>query len=266
MPKPERRVFTPADILERARAGEPTTGLFEGRVAVETWDADDLDIRTDGDGMTFHGYAAVFDSESEDLGGFRETVRHTAFDKTLGGRRAIKMFWNHNPDILLGSTRAIEGERLTLGTDQRGLVAENRFPETTAGRDMAELVRTKRVDSMSFGFQVVKDAWSADYTHRELIEVRLFEVSPVTGWPAYPMTSASVRDLAETVDADPEELAQAIDAVRAIFLGHEGPRLSRSQASLLTKVINRHSDFPVRAAAFTGADADKYAAFLAALS
>jgi HK97 family phage prohead protease len=260
MHKPERRVFTPADILERARANEPTTGLAESRVAVETWDADDLDIRADGDGMSFRGYAAVFNSKSEDLGGFRETIQPGAFAKSLSeSKRAVKMFWNHNPDIALGSTRA----SLNLSEDARGLVAENRFPDTTAGRDMSVLVREKIVDSMSFGFQTVRDEWSDDYTHRTLVEVRLFEVSPVTGWPAYPKTTASVRELAEIIEAEPDDLAAAFAILR-----DQEARLTRAQASLLTTLINARSDHPVAAtrSALSERDAAMLAAFEAALS
>ena len=234
---------------------EKPTGR-EVRVAVETWPLEDVEVRADGDGMTFSGYAAVFGSKSEDLGGFRESIRPGAFAKSLGEKRAIKMFWNHNTDIPLGSTRS----GLTLTEDSKGLLAVGRLPDTTAGRDMALLVREKIVDSMSFGFQTIKDNWSDDYASRELIECRLFEVSPVTGWPAYPTTSASVRDLATIVDAEPDDLAEAFRVLR-----EQDARLTRAQASLLTSLINARSNAPVRAV-LDGMDAEKYAAFRAALS
>jgi phage head maturation protease len=47
---------------------------------------------------------------------------------------------------------------------------------------------------MSFGFTVEKDEWSTanGVDTRELIEVRLFDVSPVT-FPAYTQTDVGVR-------------------------------------------------------------------------
>lgn len=234
---------------------EKPTGR-EVRVAVETWPLEDVEVRADGDGMTFKGYAAVFNSRSEDLGGFRETIRPGAFTKSIGEKRAIKMFWNHNTDIPLGSTRS----GLTLTEDDKGLLAEGRLPDTTAGRDMALLVREKIVDSMSFGFQTIRDEWAEDYSARELVEVRLFEVSPVTGWPAYPKTTASVRELAEIVNAEPDDLAEAFRVLR-----EQDARLTRAQASLLTQLINARSDHPVRAA-LSESDAAIYAAFRAALN
>jgi HK97 family phage prohead protease len=236
---------------------EKPTGR-EVRVATETWPLEDVEVRAEGDGMTFRGYAAVFNSWSEDLGGFREQIRAGAFAKSISEKRAIKMFANHNSDIVLGSTRS----NLKLAEDERGLLAENRLPDTTAGRDMAILVREKIVDSMSFGFKTVKDAWAnidTERADRELIEVRLFEVSPVTGWPAYPSTTASVRELAEQIDESADELAAAFAVLR-----DADARLTQYQASMLTKLINTRSDHPVRAAVMSDDDALKYAAFRAA--
>ncbi len=241
---------------------EKPTGR-EVRVAVETWPLEDVEVRADGDGMTFSGYAAVFNSWSDDLGGFREKIRPGAFRKSLGEKRAIKMFWNHNTDIALGSTRG----NLTLTEDDKGLLAEARLPDTTTGRDMAILVRDKIVDSMSFGFNTIQDSWSgldSERADRELIEVRLWEVSPVTGWPAYPKTSASVRELAEAIGVDPDTLGASLEAVRAVVRRDPLARFTREQASVLTKLINEHSDAPVRAL-YTGKDAEMLAAFEAAL-
>lgn len=211
----------------------------EFRVTAETWPDAELRLEPAGDGMTFSGYAAVFNSRSEDIGGFTETIRPGAFDKTLGEKRAVKMFWNHNTDIPLGSTRA----NLTLTPDKRGLMATARLPETTAGRDMALLVRDGIVDSMSFGFQAVKDSWTGATT-RELVEVRLFEVSPVTGWPAYAATSASVRDLAEVIDTPPDAVAEAFAALRDI-----NASLTDEQHTLLVALINARHTSPVMSAA-----------------
>jgi uncharacterized protein len=235
---------------------EKPTGR-EVRIASETWPLEDIEIRTDGDGLSFRGYAAVFNSKSEDLGGFRETIRPGAFTKSLGEKRAVKMFLNHNSDIVLGSTR--KGS-LALSQDERGLLAEATLPDNEWGRPVADAIRRGDIDSMSFGFQTIKDSWSEDLTSRELIEARLFEVSPVTAWPAYPATSASVRELAAVIEAEVDDLAAAF----AILRDAEA-RLTPEQASLLTQLINARSERPVRRA-FTEDERAVYAAFEAALT
>jgi hypothetical protein len=92
---------------------------------------------------------------------------------------------------------------------------------------------------MSFGFNVVKDAWSSDGSERTVTEVKLWEVSPVTAWPAYPATSASVRRLAELSGTDDDELEAA---VRVLF--SEDP-LDDTQHELLLRAVNARYPSPV---------------------
>lgn len=215
---------------------EKPTGR-EVRVAADVWPLTDMEVRAEGDGLSFRGYAAVFNSKSEDLGGFRETIRPGAFSKTLGEKRSIKMFLNHNTDVVLASTRK---GTLSLTEDSKGLLAEASLPDNEWGRPVADAVRRGDIDSMSFGFQTVKDSWSENLSNRELVEVRLFEVSPVTGWPAYTATSASVRELAELVEATPDELAEAFTVLRAT-----DRTLTDEQHRLLIELINARTDRPV---------------------
>jgi uncharacterized protein len=143
-----------------------------------------LEVRQDG--MTFTGYASVFNSPSEDLGGFIEYVAPGAFKRSLQSRNEIKLLWNHDSGEPLASLR---GGTLRLIEDSTGLKVEAQLPNTTRGRDVAELLRTKVIDSMSFGFNVMKDSWSADGKTRTLESVRLSEVS-IVSFPAYTATTA----------------------------------------------------------------------------
>lgn len=141
--------------------------------------------------MTFRGYAAVFGSPSEPLP-FTETIRAGAFRRSLNSGREVRMFVNHNTDMVLGSTRS---GTLMLVEDERGLKVEGDLPDTSYGRDLSVLMQRGDVHSMSFGFSIPKggDSWSDDGQTRELREVILHEVSIVTGFPAYEATDASVR-------------------------------------------------------------------------
>ena len=104
-------------------------------------------------------------------------------------------------------------------------------------RASPHLLRSKVVDSMSFGFSVPArgDIWSADGQTRELTEIRLHEVS-VVAFPAYTKTSASVRSidiLADKTGADAETLSAALDALES------GNALTRDQATMLTTVVEK---------------------------
>ena len=187
-----------------------------------------------GDGMSFSGYAAVFNSDSEPLP-FIERIMPGAFRKSLKSRNNIRMYLNHDSSMLLATSRA---KTLRLMEDERGLKVEADLPDTTIGRDLSTLIQRGDVDSMSFGFSVPPkgDSWSDDGSVRELKEVRLYEVSVVTGFPAYQATSASVRSLdmlAERTAADADKLADAITVLEA------GSELNDEQASLLLDVVGK---------------------------
>ena len=177
----------------------------------------DGEIRAEGDGNTFVGYAAVFNSDSEPLP-FIERIVPGAFGKSLRNRRNdIRMYVNHNSDMLLASKRS---GTLRMIEDDYGLRVEADLPNTTAGNDMRELLRTGVVSKMSFGFTVPRggDRWSEDGRTRELREVALHEVSVVTGFPAYEATKAAVRSLerlAERTGIAADELADTLEALAA---------------------------------------------------
>ena len=66
---------------------------------------------------------------------------------------------------------------------------------TQAGRDAVESIRRGDVDQMSFGFEVLEDAWDKDGEGtliRTLHKVQLYEVSPVV-FPAYTGTQVAAR-------------------------------------------------------------------------
>ena len=187
----------------------------------------DFEVRAEGDGMSFTGYASVFNSPSEDLGGFIEYVAPGAFKRSLQSRNEVKLLWNHDAGEPLASLR---GGTMQLVEDDRGLKVTAQLPNTTRGRDVAELLRTKVIDSMSFGFNVIKDSWSADGKTRTLESVRLFEAS-IVSFAAYPATTATVRSTDQAID--PDRLADALLRLES------GDDLDEAQATLITDVVGK---------------------------
>jgi HK97 family phage prohead protease len=194
----------------------------------------DFEIRETQEGMRFSGYAAVFNSPSEPLP-FREKIAPGAFRRSLDSRNDIKLLWNHDTSEILASSRA---KTLVLRETDRGLYTEALLPNTSRGRDTAELIRRGDVDSMSFGFSVPSggDEWSADGTERTLKSVRLHEVS-IVAFPAYSGTAGltSVRGLdavAMRAEVDADALADAIMKIE------EGENLSAEDNAILSKAIH----------------------------
>lgn len=209
------------------------TNLETRTVTVEEWET-----RETGDGMSFSGYAAVFNSESVDMG-FREFIAPGAFSRTLSARNNVRMLLNHNPEKVLGSTRS---GTLRLSEDARGLRADADLPPTTAGRDLSVLMQRGDVNAMSFGFTVPRggDEWSSDGATRTLREVNLFEVSVVT-FPAYEATSAQVRAADQLADKTGEDAAALNDALNAL---ERGQSLTEDQAGLLSTVVAKLAPEP----------------------
>ena len=213
------------------------------RVSVEAKEMAKIETRTnnarfevrelDGGGMTFTGYAAVFNAPSEPLP-FIERIAPGAFKRSLDSRNDVKLLWNHDTGIVLGSRRA---GTLRLEEDNYGLRVSADLPDTQAGRDAAYLIKRGDVDSMSFGFSVPKggDEWISD-NERVLRSVRLIETS-VVSFPAYSQTAGStaVRALgkvAHRASVDADALADAIVAIES------DSDLTEEQSDILMKVIN----------------------------
>jgi HK97 family phage prohead protease len=142
------------------------------------------------------GYAAVFQSESRNLGGFVETIHPNAFDEVLATKPDVLGVFNHDKNLLLGRT---SNNRLKLWTDPYGLRYEiTPNPNTSVGRDVIEWVKDRTVVGSSFAFAIKRvggDAWGANsngYRHREIRQVSLLEdVGPVSR-PAYEASSVVV--------------------------------------------------------------------------
>ena len=153
-------------------------------------------VRDDhGDPTTITGYAAVFNRDSVDLGGFIEQVRPGAFTNTLK-TSDVRGLVNHDSNLLLGRTKS---GTLHLTEDKRGLKFSIDLADTQAARDAAESISRGDIDGCSFSFQVVAEEWRAgedgEPDMRALVEVDpLFDVGPVT-FPAYPDTTVAARSL-----------------------------------------------------------------------
>ena len=183
-------------------------------------------------GATVEWYPAVFDSLSEDLGGFRERINRRAFTKTVQ-ESDVRALFNHDPNLILGRNKA---GTLKLHVDHAGLRATVDLPATQWASDLTVSVERGDITAGSFGFRVLDDKWTPDTEHgyvRELREVQLFDVSLVT-YPAYPGTdgSASLRALGGFID--PDDLIHPLIALRAgvPLVGVERDRIEGVIASL----------------------------------
>ncbi len=154
----------------------------------------DLETRTleDTEEKVISGYINKFNTRSQYMG-FYEEVAKGAFDKTLADGHNIYAMYNHNSDMILGSTRS---GSLKLNTDNIGLHFELRInPNISYASDIAELVKSGDLEGCSFGFWVTDDEWTRTEDKidlRIIKELELIEVT-ITPFPAYLDSEASCR-------------------------------------------------------------------------
>ena len=142
------------------------------------------------EGNTIRGYAAVYNSDSEWMGGFYEQIEAGAFDSVLDND--VRAYFNHDENLLLGR---VSSGTLRISTDKRGLFYEVDLPNTTYANDLVELMKRGDVNQSSFAFLIEKDRWEQrdGITYRIIEKVsRLLDVSPVAQ-PAYPDATSELK-------------------------------------------------------------------------
>jgi HK97 family phage prohead protease len=197
---------------------------------------------------TLTGYASVFDTPSEDLGGFVEVIAPGAFRSALEAGADVRLLYNHDPDSVMARTT---NGSLELTEDQRGLKIWARVDMNDP--DVARVVgkvRSGLVDQMSFAFSIDEggDEWSVldGYPMRTVREVSgLYDVSAVT-YPAYPrgtkvevmeraIREGRIAQNAAPVDGlDPENPADVVSSRQA------GEALKRLQAKARSRTAVIH--------------------------
>ena len=149
------------------------------------------------------GYAIVFNSLSNDLGGFREIIEPTAIDDELIKNSDILCLMNH--DIKRGVlARSYHGRgSLKLDIDEHGLHYSFEAPKTALGDEVLEGIRRGDISKCSFAFVCGEDVWDKDEKTGEYIRhvkkiKNLYDVSLVYH-PAYDETEvkADTRGLDE---------------------------------------------------------------------
>lgn len=184
-----------------------------------------IELREDGGKPRIVGHAAVFNSLSENLGGFREQILPGAFLEAIE-KDDVRALFNHDSNIILGRNLA---KTLELKEDSRGLAIDVIAPETQLVRDMVlEPIRRGDISQMSFGFMVRPGGvdWAQDDDGnivRTLKRLRLFDVSPVT-FPAYPQTDVALRELRDWRSGRPGQIPEADRSGRCV----DCEKLSRS--------------------------------------
>ncbi|MGA5605927.1 HK97 family phage prohead protease [Streptomyces griseoincarnatus] len=180
----------------------------------------DLQIRAADDEaarLRFRGRAIVYDSLSEDMGGWRERIMPGAATRTLAASPDVRFLINHDPNLLLARTAA---GTASLVEDDAGVLVEADMADVSYARDLAVSLERGDITQMSFGFWITADGWAGN-THEVFgIDLDGGDVSVVT-YPAFAATSAELRSAAARATGqaaqqpDPEQVTRALQEMRA---------------------------------------------------
>ena len=178
-----------------------------------------LETRQEEDGKETDvvvGYGSIFNSRSNDLGGFYEYIAEGAITDDVINSSDVRALINHNMDKILA--RSVNGNgTLKLNTDSKGMRYEFEIPSTTYGNDLKINMQNGNLNQSSFAFTLADngDEWSTDDDGNNIRTItkidKLFDISIVT-YPAYSQAESDLvvaqRGLAsykETLKNEDEE-------------------------------------------------------------
>ncbi len=162
-----------------------------------------FELKTDDDDKgSFEGHAAIFNKADQ----FGDVILPGAFTKSLHThpKRRVKMLRQHKVDSLIGVWDEIK-------EDSQGLfVRGHLLMQLSLAQETFILMKEKLLDSMSIGFRTIIDQFDTEKKVRNILELKLFEISVVT----FP---AQLGALVSAVkNASPEELTTKTELENAL--------------------------------------------------
>lgn len=195
--------------------------------------ANDIHVRANrDDSHLIEGVAIVYQKLSEFMG-FYEYVMPSALDGV--DLSQLLLLYSHDYSNVLAS---VPSKTLEISNQKDGLHFKAQLPNTSLGNDVAELISTKRVSGMSFGFKIASggDSWSkqGDKVIHTVSRIQSMSEISITPIPAYQETKVSTqvkRSLEEFKKKGAVRQNMAEDSNSADLL-----------VSLLEKVIDKLGD------------------------
>lgn len=157
------------------------------------------------------GYAIVFNSPSQDLGGFVEIIEPTALSEEIINGSDVFCYINHNESNGVLARRRYGVGSLQLTIDEKGLKYSFKLGKSVHHQQLAEYLERGEIFGSSFAFTVAQDEWiktdNGSYIRTIKRFERLYDVSPVFE-PAYLETEVALRSLEKIKSKEMEQLKE----------------------------------------------------------
>tara|TARA_R110001592_G_scaffold20859_1_gene84264 strand:+ start:3126 stop:4265 length:1140 start_codon:yes stop_codon:yes gene_type:complete len=205
---------------------------------VRTFTIENLEFRAEDDENVVIGYGSVFNSLSNELGGFKEIIAPGAFDGRL--EDDVRFLFNHDPNMLLA--RSTNGT-LKMSIDEVGLRYEAAIPDTSVGRDIITLLKNNTLSENSFAFVVEDDSWEVKEGQniRTINKVSMLADISLVSYPAYSSAKTVALRSMEAWQKENEEkiLQENLTKEKEEREKEEVDLTKRSLAELRLSIINK---------------------------
>ena len=172
------------------------------------------ELRAGGDSRKIEGRSIVFNSLSQDFGGWKEEISPDAISDEIINASDILFLLNHSDSRgILGRKRKGSG---SLSTEIRedGVYFSFEAPQTSLGDELLEYLRRGDITQCSFAFTVDDDDWKEqeDGTYIRTIKKfpRIYDMSAVYT-PAYTDTEVKCARFAEIKAQEAEEAKKKME-------------------------------------------------------
>lgn len=172
------------------------------------------ELRVGGDSRKIEGRSIVFNSLSQDFGGWKEEISPDAISDEIINASDILFLLNHSDSRgILGRKRKGSG---SLSTEIRedGVYFSFDAPQTSLGDELLEYLRRGDITQCSFAFTVDDDDWKEqeDGTYIRTIKKfhRIYDMSAVYT-PAYTDTEVKCARFAEIKAQEAEEAKKKME-------------------------------------------------------
>lgn len=181
-----------------------------------------IDYTFEDKGNIIEGRAVVFESLSNDLGGFREIIKRGAISQELINQSDVFVRTNHSDDYILARSNKGKGS-LTLELKDDGLYYSFEAPNTEKGNELVEHIRRGEISQSSFAFMVANEN-GAEKWYKDKDGVLIREINKI-GWlgdcapvftPAYDETTVSLRALDKVTELNKPNIEERVDETKQI--------------------------------------------------
>lgn len=168
------------------------------------------ELRAISESRVVEGYALLFNTLSNDLGGFREQIAPEALNGVIEISDVFALLNHDRSRGLLARSKQGTGS-LSLSIDDRGLKYSFTAPNTSLGDELIEMLNRGDITESSFAFTIAEggDKWvkQSDGSYiRTITQIALlYDVSPVYT-PAYNGTRVECKRYNDVISADNQEL------------------------------------------------------------